>query len=162
MKDKILLGVAGILVVFAVFKPYLENMPVIDNNPSPTIIVGEITDEQKEQVKDIVESVKNGSQDRVFDGKHLASLYMNLSELISMDASDEIIKNTFDIKQANSLSGRLLKLDFAGKYGDASKLCTTYLKSQIGEEDVELTPELRAKAVESFKVLAWAFNEGAK
>ena len=65
MKDKILLGVAGILVVFAVFKPYLENMPVIDNNPSPTIIVGEITDEQKEQVKDIVESVKNGSQDRV-------------------------------------------------------------------------------------------------
>jgi Arc/MetJ family transcription regulator len=160
MKDKILLSIAGILVVFAVFKPYLETMTIVDNKP--TVVVEEISEDQKELVQDIVDAVKNGSEDRVFDGKHLASLYTNLAKLIELDNEDKLIESTSDIAQANSLSGRLLKLDLNGKYDGVGKLSSDYVKSQIGSDDVNLDDELRAKAVEAFKSLAWAFNEGSK
>lgn len=160
MKDKLLLAVAGVLVVFAVFKPYLENITVVDNKPA--VVVEEITEDQKELVQDIVQSLKNGPEDRVADGKYLASVYSNLAKLIELDNEDKLIESTADIAKANSLSGRLLKLNLDGKYDNLGKLSSDYVKSQIGSDDVNLDDELRAKATAAFKSLAWAFNEGSK
>lgn len=163
MKDKILLALGGLLIAVAILKPTLDHLPIVPNTVSINeLVIPGVDNDTKLLLQPIVESFKNGSSDRKLDGKKLASLYLDIATLISLDGEDTVIKTTEDIKQANSIAGPMLKLNMRGKYPNLSESCTAYVKSQIGDDTVQLDDELRKLAVKSFNDLAWACNEGSK
>lgn len=94
------------------------------------------------------------------DGAVLASLYNDLATLIEID--DSIVKNTEEIREANSLSGKMLKLDIQTKYPDFPKSANNLVVTHIGDENAVLSTELRKKSADAFRALAWACNEGSK
>ena len=75
---------------------------------------------------------------------------------------DKIIVDTSSIKEANSIAGKMLRLDIKGKYPDLAEAAKDVVDTGIGDDDVLLSPELRTKAAESFRALSWAFYEGSK
>ena len=166
MNLKILLLLIGsILLGIGIFKP---NINLLNNpSPSPVVIVddsdlSEPTDEKlKLKAKDVIKALSS-SNDRKIDGKRLASLYSDLANLVSLDGEDQIIKNTEEIRQSNRLTGLILKLNIKGKYEDLPEAAQALILTAIGDDHVPLTSDLRAKAVEGFKALAWACNEGSK
>lgn len=163
MKDKILLALGGLLVAIAIFKPTLDNLPIVPNTVSVNqLVIPDVDNDTKLLLQPIVKSFTDGSSDRKLDGKKLASLYLDMATLISLDGEDVVIKTTEDIKQANSIAGSMLKLNIRGKYPDLSESCTAYVKSQLGDDTIQLDEKLRQLAVKSFNDLAWACNEGSK
>lgn len=162
MKDKLLLAVAGLLIVFSLTGSSLNNWINVRPSVVDSIVVPSINEDNQLLVKPIVESFLKGSSDRATDAKRLASLYMDLSRLIELDGEDLVVKNTGDVRQANSLSGVMLRLDIKDKYPNLSKNCNEYLVSVLGEDIVDLDETLRKKASEAFINLAWACNEGSK
>ena len=163
MSKKILLIIAGLLIVFGLVKPDLSRF--INNNQSVDriVVVTPPADAAlKEVCGPVIESLKNGGSTRVKDGLRLSDLYMDLAILIELDGEDQVVKTTDDIRFANSLSGPMLKMDIKGKYPTLAKDAYNVIVSSIGDDNVPLDPELRAKAVEGFKALAWAFAEGTK
>ena len=73
-----------------------------------------------------------------------------------------VIKNTEEIRQANSLAGTMLRLDIKGKYPNLAKEATEVIVASIGDDNINLSPELRTKAADGFNALAWAYNEASK
>lgn len=159
MKDKILFIVGSLLILFALTKTNLSELFVVNTIPYNIEVID--NDSQK-LVESVISCLKNGSSDRKYDGKKLASLYNDIAILISLDNENEIIKNTEEIRQANSISGLMLKLDIKDKYPKLAEECNKYLVSVIGDDNVSLDKDLRSKAVSAFKNLAWAFNESSK
>ena len=162
MKDKVLLGIGLVCILIALIKPDLNNYIPIRNTNKVNLVLPTINDEAKSQLQNIVESIKNGSGNRYEDGKRLASLYVDIGILISLNAENEVIKSTGDIKQANAIAGLLLQLDIKGKYPNLAKACSEYLISKIGDDDIVLDDNLRSKSTEAFNEIAWACNEGSK
>jgi hypothetical protein len=164
MRDKILLAIGALLILIGFFNPNLSNiLPV----PRPSVVsvdydIPEVSNDVKSSLSGIVDALINGSEERKMDGKKLAQLYIDMSTLISLDGEDKSIKTTDDIRQANSLVGAMLKISLKDKYPDLKKACTDYVISQIGNDNVPLDEELRAKASQTFQHLAWACNEGSK
>ena len=85
-----------------------------------------------------------------------------MATLIELDSKNEVIRNTEEIRQANRLAGAMLKLDIKGKYEDLPETAQALVLEAIGDDNVLLNKELRSKAVEGFKALAWACYEGSK
>ena len=56
----------------------------------------------------------------------------------------------------------MLKLDIKGKYPDLASTAENLVITAIGKDNVFLNKELRSGAVNGFKALAWACNEGSK
>ena len=159
----ILLVVAGLLVVYGLTKPNINN--VIPNPVQPIVVevVPAPTDPAiKEAANKVVASLANGSSDRIVDGKRLCGLYWDMATLIELDGNDTVIKTTEEIRQANALSGPMLRMNIKDKYPDLAKNCNSVIVAAIGEDNIILTKELRAKAVEGFKALSWACDEGSK
>ena len=160
----ILLGIALLLISIGIFKPDLSSWGLPNRNPSvpsENLDLVKPSEELLPMVENIVKALSISS-DRKVDGKRLASLYNDMATLISLDEKDEIIKTTEDIRQANKLSGLMLKLDIKGKYPDLPEANEALVKEAIGDDQVLLNPDLRTKAVNGFKALAWACNEGSK
>jgi len=159
-KKTLLLIIGGLLIALGLIKPeigFLKNnsdikIPSI-SKPTNTELLDEC-----EQVAKILKSSSASSYDAI----RLASLYMDISSLIELDGDDAVIKTTEEIRQANSLSGLLLRLNIKGKYPELASAAKSVIVASIGDDNVPLTKDLRAKAVESFRALAWACNEGAK
>ena len=158
----LLLVVAGILIVIGLFKPDLSSVikpsPINENvvaieKPSNTEILDEC--------QDVIDALKADS-DRKVDGQRLASLYNDLATLVGLDGEDLVIKNTEEIRQANRLSGAMLKLDIKGKYPKLAKATNSVIVSSIGDDSVMLDAKLRQGAADGFKALAWACQQGAK
>ena len=162
MKDKLLLGVGLLLVIFSVVKPDLSSLSLGSNSCVIDVVVEQVDKETQQQLQPIIDSFKNGPTDRKYDGKRLASLYMDIASLIKLDGEDQIVKNTEEVRQANSMSGRLLKMNIRDKYPNLSTELTKYLVSIIGDDHVQLDDSLREKTSQAFKALAWACNEGSK
>ena len=78
------------------------------------------------------------------------------------DEDDKVISDTASIKEANSLAGKMLRLNIKDKYSGLAEAAKDVVVSGIGEDDVSLDDDLRQKAVESFRALSWAFYEGSK
>lgn len=158
MNKTILLIIAAILLLVGIFKP---NLSVVPDTPSvPTInIVAPSDPELKKACSEVVSILQDGKSS---DALRLSSLYMDIAYLIELDGENEVIKTTEDIRQANSLSGLLLKLDIKGKYKNLAGAAKNVIVTGIGDDDVALDAELRKKAVESFRALAWACQEGSK
>jgi hypothetical protein len=96
------------------------------------------------------------------DARRLRDLYIDLAKLVELDGEDEVVKSTEEIRQANSLTGVMLRLDIKGKYPNLAKEAKEVLVSSIGDDQILLSKELRAKAVEGLNALAWACNQGSK
>ena len=79
-----------------------------------------------------------------------------------MDGEQEVVKTTDEVRLANSLSGVMLRMDIKGKYQDLASACNSVIVAAIGNDSVLLDKDLRNKAVEGFKALSWACNEGSK
>ena len=160
-----LLIIAGLLIVVGLFKPDLSNIGIFPNRPV-SIDVLELdppTDPLiKEKADVVVKILKAGGGDRKADAKRLRDLYLDLAKLVELDGEDTVIKNTEEIRQANSLAGLMLRLDIKGKYSDLPTAAQDTIIAAIGDDMIVLSKELRLKAVEGFNALSWATNEGSK
>lgn len=160
MNNKTLLIIlAVVLLLIGIFKPDL-GVVVPNNGPVPVVNVVEPSDpELKTACLEVVQILQKGKS---ADALRLSSLYSDIGDLIALDGENEVIKNTEEIRQANKLSGLLLRLDIKGKYEGLSEAAEKVVVTGIGSDDVSLEKELRNKAVNSFKALAWACKEGSK
>ena len=161
MNKNLVLVIAACLVLFGIFKPDLS---WVNNPPSDNTVVVEAPKDPVllEHAMVVVEVLKNGGDDRKVDGKRLSSLYLDLATLIELDGNDRVIKNTEEIRQANQLSGLLLRMDIKGKYTNLSTSSNDLIISSIGDENMVLSVELRKQAVEAFRALSWACDSGSK
>jgi hypothetical protein len=164
MNSKVLLVVAAVLILVGVLKPDLSS--IINNSTRDRVdVVNVIKPTNKgllDACFDVIKSFKNGPSSRTADAKRLSSLYSDIATLIELDGEDEVIKTTDEVRQANSLAGVMLKLDMKGKYKDLASSCNSVIQAAIGDDSVLLDKDLRAKAADGFKALAWACNEGSK
>lgn len=163
MNNKLILIIAGLLILVGLLKPNLENF-IPNNNPSvnPIVVVEPTDSDIKEKADLVVSSLKNGSSDRKNDGKRLSSLYADLALLVSLDGEDQVIKSTEEIKQANLIAGSMLRMNMKNKYPDLAKNANTVIVSAIGDDNAVLSKDLRAKAVDAFNALSWACDQGSK
>lgn len=116
----------------------------------------------KKEADEVVALVKSYGASSKSDFKKLRDLMLDLGRLVELDGEDEVVKNTDEIRQANSLSGPMLRLDIKNKYKDLKKESQDVVIASIGDDNIPLTKELRPKAVEGFNALAWAYNEATK
>jgi hypothetical protein len=161
-QKNILLGLAALLIVVGLLKPDFSN--ILGPNKPVVVDVLELpvpTDEAvKKEADDVVALLKEAGAKK--DAKRLRDLYIDLAKLVELDGEDEVIKSTEEIRQANSLAGVMLRLDIKGKYPDLAKETKEVVVASIGDDQILLSKELRAKAVEGLNALAWACNLGAK
>lgn len=160
----LLLVLAAFLIIVGLVKPDLSNLGISPSKPA-NIDVLELaapTDENiRKEAEDVANLLKssNGSKS---DFKKLRDLTLDLGRLVELDGEDLVIKNTEEIRQANSLAGVMLRLDIKGKYPSLSKEAKEVIVASIGDDNINLSSELRAKAVSGFNALAWAYNEASK
>jgi hypothetical protein len=161
-QKNILLGLAALLIVIGLLKPEFSN--ILGPNKPVSVDVLELlapTDEAiKKEADDVVVILKEAGAKA--DAKRLRDLYMDLAKLVELDGEDEVIKSTEEIRQANSLTGVMLRLDIKGKYPNLAKEAKEVVVTAIGDDQILLSKELRAKAVEGLNALAWACNQGSK
>jgi hypothetical protein len=158
---KVLLALGGLLILLGLLKPEFSNVL----NPRPSVVdVLELPAPTNETVKkeadDVVALLKEAGAKS--DAKRLRDLYIDLAKLVELDGEDEVVKSTEEIRQANSLTGVMLRLDIKGKYPNLAKEAKEVVVAAIGDDQIPLSKELRVKAVEGLNALAWAFNMGSK
>jgi hypothetical protein len=161
MNNKTLWIIALVLLFVGFYKPdfNLGNKNVV--KPNDKLVLVEPEENYKDNVEKIIKAL-SVSSDRKVDGRRLAETYNDISSLIELDNDTMVVGKTSEIRQVNSMVGIMLKLDIKGKYPDLPSECKEVIKEAIGDNDVLLTPDLRAKTVEGFRALAWACNEGSK
>jgi hypothetical protein len=163
--NQLILIVGGLLILLGLnTKLNIINLDNLLNKPTNTVDVLELsppTDESLlKEANDVASLLKEFNAKS--DAKKLRNLYMDLGRLVELDGDDVVIRNTEDIRQANSIAGPMLKLDIKGKYPNLATEMKEVIVAAIGDDQILLSPELRAKAVEGFNALAWACNEGSK
>jgi hypothetical protein len=160
----LLLILAGVLVFVGLTKPDLTWLV----KPKPSVVENIVvvtppeSKELREKCRPIIDVLKSGSSDRKQDAKRLSELYSDLAVLIRLDGENEVVKNTEEIRQANSLSGGMLQMNLKGKYSGLSEAAQAVIVSEIGNDIVPLDENLREQAVKAFTALAWACLEGSK
>jgi len=160
---KVLLGIGVLLVIWGLVGNKLSTV-INPNNPISVDVMELLPPNDpavKKEADEVVSLVKSygGSKS---DFKRLRDLMLDLGRLVELDGEDEVVKNTDEIRQANSLSGPMLRLDMKNKYKDLKKESQDVIVASIGDDNVTLSKELRPKAVDGFNALAWAYNEGSK
>jgi len=164
MNKNILLALAVILIGVGVFKPDITNLLSKPNNVvvDNIIVITPPSDAKAKEICTKVTESFSGSSTRVKDAKRLSSLYMDIATLIDLDGENQVVKNTNEIRQINSISGVLLQLDIKGKYPNLAENAKSLVVYFVGDDDILLTPETRSKASEGFRALSWACNEATK
>jgi hypothetical protein len=162
-KNNILLVVAGLLILFGLTKFDISNVNIPPHRPV-VIDVMELsapTDQTiLKEATEVLDIVKK--QMAKEEARRLRDLYLDVKKLIQLDGEDEVIKNTEEIRQANSLAGIMLRMDIKGKYPNFAQACKEVIVAAIGDDQMVLSPTLRSKALDGFDALAWALNEGSK
>lgn len=162
--NKILLVIGVLLIVCGLYSKVVPNFKPVPNNSNVDVMeLSEPTDPiVKKEALEVVEVFKKAGNSSKTDARKLRDLYLDLAKLISLDGTDMVIKNTEEIRQANSVAGALFRLDIKNKYDNLAKETQDVIIVSIGDDQVNLSTELRVKAVEGFNSLAWACNEGSK
>lgn len=164
MNKKIVLAIGVALLVLGYTK--FDFSRIIPNRPSPSVVdVMELPEPSdpavKKEADDVVALLKTFSASKA-DFRRLRDLYLDIGRLVELDGEDMVIKNTEEIRQANSLAGVMLRLDLKNKFPNLAQECKEVVVVAIGDDNVLLSKELRPKGVDGFNALAWAFNEGSK
>jgi hypothetical protein len=131
------------------------------DNVSVVVVEKPSNPEILDECQEVINALKADS-DRKVDGKRLASLYLDMATLVSLDGEDQVVKDTESIRQANKLAGVMLRLDLKGKYPDLKDAAQKLVVASIGDDNVLLDNKLRQGAVDGFKALAWACDQGSK
>jgi hypothetical protein len=161
--NNLLLVVAGLLILVGLTKFDLSRLNILPNKPNAVDVLElpEPTDSAvKKEADDVVSVLKESGAKG--DAKRLRDLYLDLAKLVELDGENEVVRNTEEIRQANSLAGVMLRLDIKGKYPDLAKEAKEVVVAAIGDDQILLSKELRAKAVEGLNALAWACYMGSK
>jgi hypothetical protein len=164
-QTKLLLLIGALLVAVGILKPDLSR--IIPNN-NPVVVVDSVKlkvpadADLKAKAEKVTEELSQGTSSSKYDASKLRDLYIDLATLIELDGEQEVVKNTEEVRQANSLSGVMLRLDLKGKYENLASSCNNVIIGTIGDDNINLTPELRTKTVDAFMALAWACNEATK
>lgn len=165
-KDKVVLILAGALVLIGLLKPDFSNL--IPSNRPVAIETETLQAPVSTDVKAIAEKVtkifkESTAKDKKVKGQRFKSLMIDLAKLIKLDGEREIVKSTKELRLANSIAGRMSDLDMKGEFTDLAKTCTEVLAASLGgTEDILLTPELREKGGDGFLAIAWAVEQGLK
>lgn len=168
MNNKVLLAIAAVLIFIGVTKPDLSSINIpLGGNPvcdiENYVIDAPADDNLLEKARVILEILKSSDDStKRSDCIKLSALYADMATLISLDQQDTVISDTSSIKEANSLAGKMLKLNIKDKYDGLAEAAKGLVVSAIGEDDVVLDDNLRQKAVDAFRALSWAFYEGSK
>jgi hypothetical protein len=160
----VLLALAGLLIVIGLIKPDLSKLGISPSRPSIIDVMELVapTDENvKKEAEDVIGLLKSANVPKT-ELKKLRDLSLDLGRLVELDGDDLVIKNTEEIRQANALAGPMLRLDVKGKYPNLAKEAKEVIVASIGDDNINLSPELRTKAVSGFNALAWAYNEASK
>lgn len=162
---KLLLLIGVLLVLVGFLKPDLSS--ILPNGGPVTVDVMELSEPTDPNVKKEAEEIvtllqKLNAKSDAAKFRKLRDLYLDLSRLVELDNEDETIKTTDEIREANSISGVMLRLDMKNKYADLKKELNDTMVAAIGDDSLNVSQELRSKAVDAFKGLAWAINEGIK
>jgi hypothetical protein len=164
MNKNLVLVVGGLLILLGLTRFDLGRLNPVRPSPS-NVDVMELVSPSDENVKkeaqDVINLLKASSGSKN-DFKRLRDLTLDLGRLVQLDGEDLVIKSTDEIRQANSIAGVMLRLDIKGKYADLPKEAKEVIVASIGDDNINLTPDLRVKAVEGFNALAWAYNEASK
>ena len=161
-KNYFILIAAGLLILVGLTKFDLSQLNILPNKPAvvDNMELPKPTDEKiLKEAEDVVIVAKKMPQ---AEARRLRDLYLDMSQLIKLDGEDQVIANTEEIRQANSIAGLMLKLDIKGKYPDLPKELKEVVVAAVGDDQITLSPELRTKAASGFDALAWALNEGSK
>jgi hypothetical protein len=166
-QNKVLLTIGIALLLIGFFKPDLSSwIPVGPAvvEPSNNCVIDAPADTNILEKAKIVKNILLASNDstRKADCAKLSSLYCDIATLIDLDNEDMVIKDTSTVKEANSLSGKMLRLNIKDKYPNLAEASEKVVVVAIGEDDVLLDGNMRTKAVEAFRALSWAFYEGSK
>lgn len=167
MKNALLfLGIG--LIAIGLFKPDILSILQPNNNQVSNCLETLITTppedtsilEKCNSVIDILQTSTNHNKRE--DTLKLSSLYADIATVLSLNGEDVVVKDTKTIREINSLSGSMLKLNIKDKYPNLAQASKDVVVVAIGEDDILLTEDLRSKAVEAFNGLSWAFYEGGK
>ena len=164
MKNNILLGIGIVLLFIGFVKPDINLDFFNNNNDSVSCVVDAPSDDALlEKSRAVIDVLKQSSDStRKSDCKRLSSLYCDMATLIELDKTDQVIKDTRAIREANVLAGKMLRLNIKNKYPGLAEAANDLLTQNIGSDDIVLDEESRTKAVEAFRALSWAFHEGSK
>lgn len=165
MKNKLVLAVGIALIGFGLFGKYSPTDILKPNVPAVESYVVDAPSNEAllEKARSVI-SVLNKSNDSTkrLDCLKLSSLYCDMVTLIELDNNDKVIRDTASIREANSLAGKMLRLNIKNKYPNLAESCKEVLVVAIGEDDVVLDENMRKKACDAFRALSWAFYEGSK
>lgn len=165
MKNQPLLILAGVLIVIGILKPDLSSFLPSGPQPvvNPSVEFKEPTNPSLLSEADKISAIlRDGGSDRKIDGMRLASLYQDISQLISLDGDGSIVKTTSEIREVNSVAGTLISAKLKGKYPNLAATAKGLVVSAIGDDVAVLNSENRQKAAEAFEALAWGCYMGAK
>jgi len=165
-QNKILIALACLLLGYGILKPDLSSISL----PKPSVVVNnnqiDVKPPKDLKVLDacgaVIKSLKAGPSSRKVDGIKLASLYYDLSTLIDLDDENQVVKSTLEVRESNKLAGLLSRLGLGGKYPNLAEACNGVVVAGLGDDDIVLDKETRAKASETFRALSWACLEGSK
>lgn len=169
MKNYILYIGIG-LILFGLFQPNISNyIPVIrpDNQHASCLDNYVITPPDDKDILEkcnlVVDAIQSSNaNNKRSDTLKLSSLYADIASLIRIDGDDQVVKDTQTIREVNSLTGQMLKLDIKGKYPNLASAAQDVVKVAIGDDDIILSAENREKAAQAFDGLSWAFYEGGR
>ena len=158
----ILLIIGSLLLTYGLIGPLIKSN--LTNNPLNNVVLvsSPLDPVLKDNCEKVIKILKTSNSDRLIDGVKLSSLYSDLAKLIQLDNTNEVIKNTDEIRDVNRIAGLLYDLNLKNKYPKLAEAANNVVKNHIGDNNVVLDGSLRAKAVEAFNGLAWSFYEGSK
>ena len=143
MNNKVILILASLLIVLGLIQPNLSNWGLSKKPVSIDVLELPVpVDENvKKEADDVVSLLKDSGSSVKADAKRLRDLYLDLAKLVELDGEEEVIKNTEEIRQANSLAGPMLRLDIKGKYPDLAKEAKEVVVAAIGDDQIILSKE---------------------
>lgn len=171
MKNSILLYIGIGLIALGLFKPNLNQIlqPIV---PNPINNVGCLDHyvltppddaailEKCNLVVDILQT--SDTDNKRQDTLKLSSVYADIATLIRLDGENVVITDTQTLREANSLSGTMLKLNIKDKYPNLAQAAKAVVTAAVGDDDITLSADSREKAAQAFDGLSWAFHEGGK
>lgn len=146
--------VAVLLVSLAVFG--VPKVPSFERNQDS---VAEPTKEMKKTVQPVVKVVASMN---AIDRLWLKNIYENAATVMDIDAEvgDPVVATTSGLRGFHVAILKFIWAGLAGnppgKYEDLQEAIDTVMNEVIGDEHKSLTPEMRQKAAEVFRAIAWA------
>jgi hypothetical protein len=112
------------------------------------------------ELKEATKALRGLISDPV-DAADTAQFYADFADVIDRDT--DIIKTTGTIREGFMRAEKLMlqRTELVGKYPGFGAVKDAVLEEHLGLEDVQLSAEKRAAAVNIFRAIAWSIKNGA-